>query len=280
MSEKLSKDFWKSFVASFKYAIMGTSVPTLSDSALEAVDANMATAVENVGGKKLTPLRFTNVGNEAATIAYKQEAYEPSALISPNFTVIRDGVKTPWDYSAITLQPGEYLEIVGKNTSAISNKSFGPPIACHFDIQGSSIEASGNIMSLLNPKAEIALPNNAFCGLFYGCSGLTAAPELPATTLATSCYNSMFNGCSGLTAAPELLATTLANSCYQDMFNGCSGLEDITVGFTAWDDGGGATDRWLDGVAAAGTFTCPAALDTTTRDSSHVPENWTVVNPS
>ena len=61
--------------------------------------------------------------------------------------------------------------------------------------------------------------------MFYGCSSLTQAPELPATSLAINCYRSMFYGCSSLVQAPELLATTLANGCYQYMFNGCTKLK-------------------------------------------------------
>ena len=60
--------------------------------------------------------------------------------------------------------------------------------------------------------------------MFYGCTSLTAAPELPATTLATSCYSGMFMNCSSLTAAPSLPATTLAESCYYSMFYGCTSL--------------------------------------------------------
>jgi hypothetical protein len=60
--------------------------------------------------------------------------------------------------------------------------------------------------------------------MFQGCRSLTVAPELPATTLADSCYRYMFNGCSGLTTAPELPATTLASYCYEQMFYGCTSL--------------------------------------------------------
>ena len=35
--------------------------------------------------------------------------------------------------------------------------------------------------------------------MFNGCTSLTKAPELPATTLATSCYNEMFYN-SGVTS--------------------------------------------------------------------------------
>ena len=61
--------------------------------------------------------------------------------------------------------------------------------------------------------------------MFFGCTSLTTAPSvLPATTLANRCYNSMFQGCTNLTTAPELLATTLAQSCYESMFQGCTSL--------------------------------------------------------
>ena len=60
--------------------------------------------------------------------------------------------------------------------------------------------------------------------MFYGCTNLTAAPELPATTLVTSCYGYMFRGCTSLATAPELPATALASSCYSYMFQGCTSL--------------------------------------------------------
>ena len=41
----------------------------------------------------------------------------------------------------------------------------------------------------------------------------------------------MFSGCTGLTTAPELPATKLkpAYHCYRDMFNGCSKLSKVTM---------------------------------------------------
>ena len=60
--------------------------------------------------------------------------------------------------------------------------------------------------------------------MFYSCTSLTQAPELPATTLASNCYSNMFNNCTSLTQAPALPATTLANSCYGAMFFRCSSL--------------------------------------------------------
>jgi hypothetical protein len=60
--------------------------------------------------------------------------------------------------------------------------------------------------------------------MFYGCTSLTQAPELPAMTLASNCYDSMFQGCTSLIQVPELSATTLTEGCYQNMFYGCTSL--------------------------------------------------------
>ena len=60
--------------------------------------------------------------------------------------------------------------------------------------------------------------------MFYGCTSLISAPQLPATTLANQCYCQMFFGCTSLTQAASLPATTLADNCYYGMFNGCTSL--------------------------------------------------------
>ena len=63
--------------------------------------------------------------------------------------------------------------------------------------------------------------------MFSNCN-LTTLPEhlLPATTLASSCYNNMFYGNHQLVTLPEQLlpATTLASSCYEEMFHYCTNL--------------------------------------------------------
>ncbi len=68
------------------------------------------------------------------------------------------------------------------------------------------------------------LAESCYKFMFAKCTGLSAAPALPATTLAASCYYCMFSNCTGLSAAPALPATTLAASCYLGMFTGCTGL--------------------------------------------------------
>ena len=93
----------------------------------------------------------------------------------------------------------------------------------------------GNVMSLLYEDFPNwnAVPAYALSYLFsdYNAeidnTNLLSHPAkrllLPATTLANSCYSGMFYGCTGLTAAPELPATTLADYCYSYMFYGCTG---------------------------------------------------------
>ena len=91
-----------------------------------------------------------------------------------------------------------------------------------------TIEASGNVNSMLLGGFENLTSlfgyEYAFYQLFSGCSSLTKAPNLPATTLASKCYSTMFNGCTALTQAPNLPATTLSKYCYSTMFSGCSAL--------------------------------------------------------
>ena len=76
--------------------------------------------------------------------------------------------------------------------------------------------------NLVLPATTLA--SNCYEAMFLRCTSLTTAPELPATTLAQSCYYAMFYGCTSLTTAPALPATTVASNCYQNMFNGCSSL--------------------------------------------------------
>ena len=98
--------------------------------------------------------------------------------------------------------------------------------------------------------------------------------DLEQTTLTAFCYASMFYGCTGLKSAPELPATTLKSWCYRYMFYGCTNLSLIKVNFTVWTD---QTSIWVDGVSTAGTFYKPSALPEE-HGTSKIPTGWTVVN--
>ena len=98
--------------------------------------------------------------------------------------------------------------------------------------------------------------------------------DLEQTKLAANCYASMFYRCTGLTSAPELPATALADHCYYYMFCGCAKLSLIRVHFTAWVI---QTINWVTGVSSAGTFYKPSALSEEFGESK-IPTGWTVVN--
>ena len=148
-----------------------------------------------------------------------------NAKTSPDIKYsLNSGKWTQWDYSAITLNTGDTVRMKGNNSNGFttSNSSYN-----QFSMTG-KISASGNIMSLLygdDFEGNLIIPcNYCYYGMFKGCTSLTSAPVLPATTLKMSCYHIMFNGCTALTTAPELPATTLADNCYSAMFSGCTAL--------------------------------------------------------
>ena len=128
---------------------------------------------------------------------------------------------TQWDYSTKTLaNVGSTIYMVGENPNGISKSTNN---YSSFVMNG-KISATGNCMSLLWPDSLTNIKSYSFYRLFYNCTSLTTAPELPATTLAIYCYGYMFQNCTSLTTAPELPATTLVNNCYLSMFSYCTSL--------------------------------------------------------
>ena len=118
-----------------------------------------------------------------------------------------------------------------------------------------------------------------YTDMFHNCEELTTLPAnlLPAETLAEQCYGGMFGECEKLIAAPVLPAKTLVKNCYKSMFENCLKLNNVTC--LATDiTADSFTLGWLDGVAAAGTFTCPASMAGTWPQNSinGIPTGWTV----
>jgi len=93
---------------------------------------------------------------------------------------------------------------------------------------GNNVACTGNIETLRGATGDDPSPTkmaaDCYYGMFANCKALTAAPTLPATTLADYCYESMFKDCTALKAVPELPATALAEYCYKGMFWGCTAL--------------------------------------------------------
>ena len=119
-----------------------------------------------------------------------------------------------------------YLRGIG-NTVITGNGS-----SYRWVLTGNNIKCIGNIENLLDYATVTAgnhptMANYCYRSMFQGCTALTQAPALPATTLETYCYRSMFQGCTSLTQAPALPATTLIDSCYQYMFYDCTALTQV-----------------------------------------------------
>ena len=169
----------------------------------------------------VTPLRFTNTGNDEATISYSTN----ESFTSPLLYISKDGGKFKvWDFSAVSLLPNEYVEIVGNNENPISVADWR---VVKFAMTG-TISASGDLMSLVSYESKVTtIPaSDFFVSLFKGCTSLKTAPILSATTLTSGCYKQMFQG-SGITTAPELSATSVAENAYNSMFAECTDLTTI-----------------------------------------------------
>ena len=124
------------------------------------------------------------------------------------------------------------------------------------------------------------LAPTCYRNMFQNCSSLTTAPALPATTLKTGCYYQMFRGCTSLTTAPELPATSLAPDCYNVMFTDCSSLNYIKCLATNIS-ARNCTYYWVNGVASSGTFVKnPNMGNWTTGINGIPPYGWTVQNAS
>ena len=132
---------------------------------------------------------------------------------------------TKWENPAtngISLNIGESVYIKA-DEDALTRTAISTSEYNQFSSTG-RISCDGDIRSIFN---KVVAPGDYECwllSLFNGCSSLTSAPELPATTLASWCYYSMFRDCTSLTTPPELPATTLANQCYYEMFYNCTSL--------------------------------------------------------
>ena len=89
------------------------------------------------------------------------------------------------------------------------------------------VACTGDIRTLLDYEnyENVATESARFSYLFYNCTQLTSAPNLPATKLADRCYSNMFYGCTNLKTVPTLLAMKMLSGGYRSMFQGCTSLE-------------------------------------------------------
>ena len=193
-----------------------------------------------LGNEEFTLETYNNTKNWDGTLEYSTDAITWST----------------WDGVTVISSSGNKLYLRGTGNTVITgnsadysflfssiNQTFTLRINCQGNIENLldyNTVAAGNHPSMgsycfaylfdcsnLTTLPELpatTLAESCYAYMFRDCYHFTTAPELPATTLAKSCYASMFRSCSNLTTAPELPATTLAKSCYDSMFHSCSNL--------------------------------------------------------
>ena len=127
------------------------------------------------------------------------------------------------------------LRLRGKNPNGTASSSVYNYSTITFTHSDVKVACTGDIRTLLDWEyyKTVDTQNARFNNLFYDCTALTSAPELPAENLANYCYKSMFYGCSSLKKVPELPAETLADACYSSMFQECYALESAPASLPA-----------------------------------------------
>ncbi len=106
-------------------------------------------------------------------------------------------------WNGIEITAGEiggnhYIYLRGIGNSKITGAYYN---GGKWNITGTDIACNGDIDLLLdyatvkNGKRP-AMADSCYSYMFYGCTGLTTAPALPATTLENNCYSYMFYGCT------------------------------------------------------------------------------------
>ena len=142
---------------------------------------------------------------------------------------------------------GNVMSLIDDGTEGFANdKTIGGVLSL------SDLFKNANIA--FHPSKRLVLPattlaSDCYDQMFAECDGITSLPEdfLPATTLAWACYGGMFYDCDGLTSLPESLLPAgkdgegmLAEWCYSEMFAGCNGLttlpEKLLPAMTLKDD--------------------------------------------
>ena len=171
--------------------------------------------LEGEGGDLIPYITFTAEAGQSLKMSLSIPTLEYSVNNGEWTTLGTNTVHFGGEFGALRLrgksQTGTYYSL------SFATVKFGnsAPVACSGDIR--TLVDYENYNTVDTSKA-------GFERLFKNCTSLTSAPELPATTLAGSCYSHMFEGCTSLVNAPKLPATTLVGSCYNYMFYNCKSL--------------------------------------------------------
>jgi len=153
----------------------------------------------------------------------EQTVYLKSYSSTYNFEYSWNGKDwTIWTYSSpLTFGTIEHPKVYIRGDNPTG---FTIPVRFKFSTSA-PVYCDGNVMHLLSSTVDLyEIPcESCFFELFYYCTVLQTAPDLPATVLTAECYQNMFYGTS-ITAAPELPAMVIPAYAYNRMFAGCSRL--------------------------------------------------------
>lgn len=187
--------------------------------------------------------------------------------------------------SQIVLNSGEKLYLKGNNSAYGQLRYYGSYLTAANIQSSGNIDVMGNIMSLI--YGDNFIGNNTisaeqtFAALFRGNNKLVNAKDLilPSMSLTTDCYNLMFYSCTSLVTAPELPATYLANYCYHYMFYNCTSLNYVKAMFISGTNQTQNAAYWLSNVSATGTFVKNSKA-TWSNIEWGIPTGWTVETAS
>jgi len=173
-----STDKVKSFELNDSKTTYGTDdgLPTLTSDCkiwIEKKDADNLVYAKMVEFASSKPLTFTAQDNSSITFRWDSGEEVYYSMDGGKWEAYKRGTR-------IEIESGRSVSFKGRNVKTNWTE--------HFSMTG-TIAASGDVTSLTNLNGG-------------------------DTTLEVSCYESMFNGCTGLTKAPDLPATTLAKYCY------------------------------------------------------------------
>lgn len=180
-----------------------------------------------------------------------------------------------YDPTPITLQTGDVVRFKGNN----AGQELFWGLNKKFNIYGNPM--SLQYVDNFKDKTSCYGSGNNFYGLCYN-SGVVDAGNLVLLdlNLRTMDYKSMFSGCSGLTTAPVLPATTIGEETYREMFKGCTKLNYVKCLATTSTKPGWtgvlSAAFWLQNASATGTFVKASGANWQSGISG-IPSGWTVI---
>ena len=140
--------------------------------------------------QKVTPNPLCFTANTANSTIRLDKVGSPNAISLQTST---DG--TTWTDYGWTSNTGDTLTLTNIGDKVYvraknENTTIGSSSSDYYNFVGTgSFGASGNIQSLLKSDSSRSdVPTYCYRNLFQGCTSLTSAPELPATTLGDRCY--------------------------------------------------------------------------------------------